>query len=104
MDLWIRSRSLAGHSGRKCKNFYQNRSRGFIMNRRELYKKYDVPAPRYTSYPTVPYWEGTLTSEVWIKSLEKYFSKSDSSWSMYLHIPFCETLCTFCGCNTSITK
>lgn len=70
----------------------------------ELLSKYDVPVPRYTSYPTVPYWENNPTTEEWINSLKKYFSKDDTKWSMYLHIPFCETLCTFCGCNTIITK
>lgn len=69
-----------------------------------LFKKYDVPAPRYTSYPTVPYWHDNPTSNQWMDSLKLAFSKSDSSWSLYLHIPYCETLCTFCGCNTVITK
>ena len=66
-------------------------------------KKYDVPAPRYTSYPTVPYWETSPTTDQWVAELNKAFS-AQAKWSLYLHIPFCETLCTFCGCNTSITK
>lgn len=70
----------------------------------ELFKKYDVPAPRYTSYPTVPYWKDSPTTDQWITELNKVFDQDNSSWSMYLHVPFCETLCTFCGCNTSITK
>lgn len=69
-----------------------------------LLQKYDVQVPRYTSYPTVPYWETSPTSEQWIASLQNTFGKPQSSWSMYVHIPFCETLCTFCGCNTIITK
>jgi oxygen-independent coproporphyrinogen III oxidase len=71
---------------------------------KDLFRKYDVPAPRYTSYPTVPYWESTPTAEMWIASLKKSFSKPDAAWSLYLHIPYCESLCTFCGCNTVITK
>ena len=70
----------------------------------ELFKKYDVPAPRYTSYPTVPYWSDSPTTNQWIDELNKTFKEPETSWSMYVHIPFCETLCTFCGCNTSITK
>jgi oxygen-independent coproporphyrinogen III oxidase len=70
----------------------------------ELLSKYDIPVPRYTSYPTVPYWDNSPSTEEWLKSLETYFSKDSTKWSMYLHIPFCETLCTFCGCNTIITK
>ncbi len=71
---------------------------------KELLAKYDVPAPRYTSYPTVPYWENSPTSEQWTDSINHCLSEKDTSWSMYIHIPFCESLCTFCGCNTTITK
>jgi oxygen-independent coproporphyrinogen-3 oxidase len=74
------------------------------MNHSELLRKYDVPVPRYTSYPTVPYWSDSPTSEEWVSSLKSAFAKPGMSWSLYLHIPFCETLCTFCGCNTTITK
>lgn len=69
-----------------------------------LFKKYDVPAPRYTSYPTVPYWEDALPDSKWIFDLQKALGKEESSWSLYIHIPFCESLCTYCGCNTSITR
>lgn len=75
-----------------------------MQNREEFFKKYDIPAPRYTSYPTVPYWNDSPTTEEWLGSLTKAFSKADMSWSMYIHIPYCETLCTFCGCNTVITR
>lgn len=69
-----------------------------------LFNKYDVPAPRYTSYPTVPYWSDNPSTEQWVQYLKNNFQKDQMNWSLYLHIPFCETLCTFCGCNTSITK
>jgi oxygen-independent coproporphyrinogen III oxidase len=69
-----------------------------------LFKKYDVPVPRYTSYPTVPYWTDNPTTDQWIQELRRAFAAEQMTWSMYIHIPFCETLCTFCGCNTSITK
>ncbi|MCB0379222.1 MAG: oxygen-independent coproporphyrinogen III oxidase [Bdellovibrionales bacterium] len=71
--------------------------------RDELFYKYDVPAPRYTSYPTVPYWEDSPTTEEWVDSLNRGFS-ANPPWACYVHIPFCETLCTYCGCNTSITR
>lgn len=70
----------------------------------DLFAKYDVPAPRYTSYPTVPYWETPPTAETWLSHIKETLQAENSSWAMYLHIPFCETLCTFCGCNTIITK
>lgn len=69
-----------------------------------LFAKYDIPAPRYTSYPTVPYWETTPTHEQWIQHLKMSLKDTGDSWSLYLHIPFCESLCTFCGCNNIITK
>jgi len=71
---------------------------------KDLLAKYDVPAPRYTSYPTVPYWETAPSADQWIQHLRGSLKSDSSSWSLYLHIPFCETLCTFCGCNTIITK
>ncbi|MEM7647129.1 MAG: coproporphyrinogen III oxidase, partial [Pseudomonadota bacterium] len=69
----------------------------------QLFYKYDVPVPRYTSYPTVPYWSDSPTTPEWIESLKRAY-QSHPLWSLYVHIPYCETLCTFCGCNTSITK
>jgi oxygen-independent coproporphyrinogen-3 oxidase len=74
------------------------------MKLSDLLAKYDVPAPRYTSYPTVPYWNESPTREQWISHLRKSLHGGKNSWSLYMHIPFCETLCTFCGCNTIITK
>jgi oxygen-independent coproporphyrinogen-3 oxidase len=71
---------------------------------KNLFSKYDIPAPRYTSYPTVPYWENPPTAEMWTENLKKVLSAPNKSLSLYIHIPYCETLCTFCGCNTVITK
>lgn len=72
-----------------------------------LIQKYNVPGPRYTSYPTVPYWdESGFSSDLWEKTLIKSFQESNISEgiSLYIHLPFCESLCTFCGCNKRITK
>jgi oxygen-independent coproporphyrinogen III oxidase len=72
-----------------------------------LIQKYNVPGPRYTSYPTVPYWdESNFTTEKWISTFRKSFEESNSKngISLYIHLPFCESLCTFCGCNKRITK
>jgi oxygen-independent coproporphyrinogen-3 oxidase len=72
-----------------------------------LIQKYNVPGPRYTSYPTVPYWdESGFTNQIWIETLKKSFLESNSKEgiSLYIHLPFCESLCTFCGCNKRITK
>lgn len=74
------------------------------MTRSELFAKYDVPMPRYTSYPTVPQWHATPTLEQWTSSLSRTLSEPDASMALYVHVPFCESLCTFCGCNTVITR
>ncbi|MEB3005332.1 oxygen-independent coproporphyrinogen III oxidase [Capnocytophaga sp. G2] len=74
---------------------------------RSLFQKYNVPGPRYTSYPTVPYWENSSFSyEKWVASVQTSFSQSNASQgiSLYIHLPFCESLCTFCGCHKHITK
>ncbi|MDG0815304.1 oxygen-independent coproporphyrinogen III oxidase [Bdellovibrio svalbardensis] len=71
---------------------------------KDLLAKYDVPAPRYTSYPTVPYWEINPTTDQWVSHLKATLQEGQGGWSLYLHIPYCESLCTFCGCNNIITK
>jgi oxygen-independent coproporphyrinogen-3 oxidase len=72
-----------------------------------LIQKYNVPGPRYTSYPTVPYWEENLFSlEQWKSNFIKSFNESNAleGISLYIHLPFCESMCTFCGCSKRITK
>lgn len=69
-----------------------------------LLDRYDVPVPRYTSYPTVPYWSNDPTTEQWLDALRSAASKPEATWAIYIHIPFCESLCTFCGCNNVITQ
>ncbi|MFV8369317.1 oxygen-independent coproporphyrinogen III oxidase [Flavobacterium sp. LB2R40] len=72
-----------------------------------LIQKYNVPGPRYTSYPTVPYWDETdFSDEIWAETLKKSFKANNhiEGISLYIHLPFCESLCTFCGCNKRITK
>lgn len=73
----------------------------------ELLKKYNVPGPRYTSYPTVPYWAVNPTPEQWIESVADALNegaKAGIGAALYVHIPFCQSLCTYCGCNTRITR
>lgn len=73
----------------------------------QLISKYNVPGPRYTSYPTVPYWDNDLFSlDGWELSIQKNLSKSNKpvGISLYIHLPFCESMCTFCGCTKRITK
>ncbi|MFD1063978.1 oxygen-independent coproporphyrinogen III oxidase [Winogradskyella litorisediminis] len=72
-----------------------------------LVSKYNVSGPRYTSYPTVPYWDNEKFSlKNWKENIICSFNESNSSEgiSLYIHLPFCESMCTFCGCNKRITK
>ncbi len=73
----------------------------------QLVHKYNVQGPRYTSYPTVPFWdEKNFTQQQYLQTLIRTFQESNSKQgiSIYIHLPFCESLCTFCGCNKRITK
>ncbi|MGZ3891633.1 MAG: coproporphyrinogen-III oxidase family protein, partial [Mucilaginibacter sp.] len=72
-----------------------------------LADKYNVAAPRYTSYPTVPYWSKEPFNKIsWAGHVKSAFdiSNQKDGISLYIHLPFCESLCTYCGCNTRITK
>ena len=72
-----------------------------------LIEKYNIPGPRYTSYPTVPYWneEGVSILD-WKSLVTKSFEETNHTEgiSIYIHLPFCESLCTFCACHKRITK
>ncbi|TXK50257.1 oxygen-independent coproporphyrinogen III oxidase [Pontibacter qinzhouensis] len=77
------------------------------IQKEDLIRKYNVPAPRYTSYPTVPYWDTDVPeASQWMQVVKRTFSESNAEKgiSLYLHLPFCEALCTYCGCNKRITK
>ncbi len=69
----------------------------------EFLTKYNRPGPRYTSYPTAPVWNDTFGPV----DLEKTFEEAENAKtpvSLYMHIPFCESLCLFCACNVVIQK
>jgi oxygen-independent coproporphyrinogen III oxidase len=68
-----------------------------------LIKKYNVPGPRYTSYPTALQFTGTLNPQILERNLDKR-KKSTHPLSLYIHIPFCFSLCWYCGCTKIITK
>jgi len=72
-----------------------------------LIQKYNIPGPRYTSYPTVPFWDakGIALSD-WKETAKRAFNESNAAEgiSIYIHLPFCESLCTFCACHKRITK
>ncbi|MHA1538602.1 MAG: oxygen-independent coproporphyrinogen III oxidase [Alphaproteobacteria bacterium] len=68
----------------------------------ELLEKYGQPVPRYTSYPTAPNFidaVGAPAYRDWLEAVDL-----DEPLSLYLHVPFCDTLCWFCGCHTKIVN
>lgn len=75
------------------------------MSQMSLISKYNIPVPRYTSYPTVPFWEKAPTEEEWLNHVKQTFNATNATdgISVYMHLPFCESLCTYCACNTRIT-
>jgi oxygen-independent coproporphyrinogen-3 oxidase len=71
----------------------------------KLLQKYNVPGPRYTSYPTVPYWNTDFDHASWQNTFTASYSENkNEGLSLYIHLPFCESMCTFCGCHKRITK
>jgi oxygen-independent coproporphyrinogen-3 oxidase len=76
------------------------------MNDADLILKYNVPGPRYTSYPTVPFWKEQETDrEEWLQCVASNLTFFGSNRvSVYVHLPYCESMCTFCSCFKQITK
>jgi oxygen-independent coproporphyrinogen-3 oxidase len=70
----------------------------------DVLNKYNVPGPRYTSYPTAPEWSDDFGPADFERSLTEINATSTKPISLYFHIPFCESLCLFCGCNVVINR
>ncbi len=68
-----------------------------------LINKYDKPGPRYTSFPPVPFWDGAPSEAMWFKHVKRTYNESEGI-DLYIHIPYCESLCYYCGCHRTITK
>ncbi|MHC4958005.1 MAG: oxygen-independent coproporphyrinogen III oxidase [Planctomycetota bacterium] len=74
------------------------------MNLSELLKKYDRPGPRYTSYPTAREFHDGVDDGAYAAQLDKAAQEHDAPLALYLHLPFCDERCLFCGCNVVISK
>ncbi len=75
------------------------------MDLQQLLQRYNQPIPRYTSYPTVPHWHDWKGGNDWKTRVQQAFQASNmvDGISLYIHLPYCEALCTYCGCNKKIT-
>lgn len=72
---------------------------------RALQLKYDVPGPRYTSYPTAPHFSSAFDADAYVNvAAESNAEPMPRPLSLYVHIPFCESLCFYCACNKIVTR
>jgi len=69
----------------------------------DLIHKYDKAGPRYTSYPTAPMFHTGIGPDDYVASLKRA-ARKDTPISLYMHVPFCDTVCYYCGCNKVVTK
>jgi oxygen-independent coproporphyrinogen III oxidase len=71
----------------------------------ETLRRVDKPGPRYTSYPTAPLFSSDFTAEDFLSEIQRTNTETGKAdLSIYLHLPFCDTLCYFCGCTMIVTR
>jgi len=70
----------------------------------DLLRRLDVVAPRYTSYPTVPEWSADFMAVDHATALRRAGETPEAALSLYVHLPFCRELCSYCGCNVVVTR
>ena len=70
----------------------------------ELIRRHDRPGPRYTSYPTADRFHGGIDEQAYRAALGRAAQRPDAPLALYLHLPFCRSLCLYCGCSVYITK
>ncbi|MGE4586403.1 MAG: oxygen-independent coproporphyrinogen III oxidase [Mangrovibacterium sp.] len=70
----------------------------------QLIEKYNIPIPRYTSYPPANLFTADFTTSDYLRAVEQSNREKPENLSIYIHIPFCSQLCLYCGCNTYITN
>src|SRR6202158_5735928 len=77
--------------------------RGELRISEEFLARYNRPGPRYTSYPTAPVWNDAFGPDE-AEKIHREADRAQTPVSLYMHIPFCESLCLFCACNVIIQK
>ena len=71
---------------------------------KHLIEKYNVPVPRYTSYPPANFFDNKFGNREYIQTIETSNHEHPENISIYIHIPFCPKICHYCGCNTHLTR
>lgn len=69
-----------------------------------LLERHGQPGPRYTSYPTATHWGAAPSTSSWLAVLQRALSRPGARTGLYVHLPFCQALCTFCGCNMRVAR
>jgi len=77
---------------------------GFPEITADTVARYEQPGPRYTSYPTAPEWTTSYGPSDYAAGLVQAGTAPSEPLSVYIHIPFCRRMCTFCGCNVVIAR
>lgn len=70
----------------------------------DLIEKYNVPVPRYTSYPPANFFDESFGTQEYLKAVEESNREKPENISLYIHVPFCTQLCFYCGCNTHVSR
>ena len=70
---------------------------------KKLISRYDLAGPRYTSYPTAPQFQESFTDVALLNAIARS-NQAQRPLSLYFHIPFCDSLCYYCGCNKVISR
>lgn len=70
----------------------------------DLLERYNRPGPRYTSYPPVPNWQTSFSSQDFFNALDQLAQRDSDPVSLYVHLPFCVERCYYCGCNATVTR
>jgi oxygen-independent coproporphyrinogen-3 oxidase len=77
---------------------------GTVLTTAELVRRFDRPGPRYTSYPTAVEFDRTFDEAAYLAKLDEAARLIDQPLSLYIHLPFCQARCSFCGCSVIVTE
>lgn len=77
---------------------------GTVLTAAELVRLFDRPGPRYTSYPTAVEFSGAFGESAYLEKLGEAAAARNEPLSLYVHLPFCQARCSFCGCSVIVTE